>query len=226
MTLQAGARLGPYEITAHIGSGGMGDVYRARDANLQRDVAIKVLPETFAADPDRLARFEREARAVAALSHPGILAIHDFGRSHGVVYAVMELLEGATLRSRLDAGPFPVSPDGSRVWMLGVNGRPYLYSVNGGDPGHVRPIVDTRLQKVDVRIASQRWTLPTGETLKGVRVSGLATVAGLKRVRRPRHAELSGRFLSGRLDGTDPLSTRAEECCGRRARRTTKRKST
>jgi Tol biopolymer transport system component len=83
----------------------MGDVYRARDTRLQRDVAVKVLPDTFAADPERLARFEREALAVAALSHPGILAIHDFGRANGVVYAVMELLEGETLRARLDSGP-------------------------------------------------------------------------------------------------------------------------
>ena len=107
MRLQPGAVVGPYQITAHIGSGGMGDVYRARDAKLQRDVAIKVLPEAFAADPDRLARFEREALAVAALSHPGILAIHDFGRADGVTYAVMELLEGETLRQRLDASPLP-----------------------------------------------------------------------------------------------------------------------
>jgi len=107
MRLQPGAVVGPYEITAHIGSGGMGDVYRARDARLQRDVAIKVLPEAFAADPDRLARFEREALAVASLSHPGILSIHDFGRADAVTYAVMELLEGETLRQRLDASPLP-----------------------------------------------------------------------------------------------------------------------
>src|SRR5436190_9558924 len=107
MHLQPGASIGPYQITAHIGSGGMGDVYRARDPKLQRDVAIKVLPEAFAADPDRLARFEREALAVAALSHPGILAIHDFGRAGALTYAVMELLEGETLRHRLDSGALP-----------------------------------------------------------------------------------------------------------------------
>jgi WD40 repeat protein len=85
----------------------MGDVYRARDPKLQRDVAIKVLPEAFAADPDRLARFEREALAVAALSHPGILSIHDFGKANGQTYAVMELLEGETLRQRLESSPIP-----------------------------------------------------------------------------------------------------------------------
>ena len=87
----------------------MGEVYRARDAKLDRDVAIKVLPESVAADPDALARFEREAKAVAALSHPNILAIFDFGTHEGIAYAVMELLEGETLRGRLDAGPIPRS---------------------------------------------------------------------------------------------------------------------
>src|SRR6187399_1106300 len=101
MPLPAGARLGPYEIVAPLGAGGMGEVYRARDAKLNRDVAVKVLPADFAARPDALARFEREARAVAALSHPNILAIYDFGTADGRAYAVMELLEGATLRDVL-----------------------------------------------------------------------------------------------------------------------------
>jgi eukaryotic-like serine/threonine-protein kinase len=107
MRHQPGAFIGPYQIIVHIGSGGMGDVYRARDPKLQRDVAVKVLPEAFAADPDRVARFEREALAVAALSHPGILSIHDFGKADGQLYAVMELLEGETLRHRLESGLIP-----------------------------------------------------------------------------------------------------------------------
>ena len=105
MTLAAGTRLGAYEILAPIGAGGMGEVYRAKDSKLKREVAIKVLPQTLAADPDALARFEREALAVAALSHPNILAIHDFGTHDGTAYAVMELLEGESLRGRLDGGP-------------------------------------------------------------------------------------------------------------------------
>src|SRR3977135_2696669 len=105
MPLAAGTRLGPYEILAPLGAGGMGEVYRARDKKLDRDVAVKVLPQSVAADPDTLARFEREAKAVAALSHPNILAIHDFGKQDGIAYAVMELLEGETLRKKLDAGP-------------------------------------------------------------------------------------------------------------------------
>lgn len=105
MTLSAGTRLGPYEILAPLGAGGMGEVYRARDSKLKRDVAIKVLPQSLAADPDALERFEREALAVAALSHPNILSIFDFGKHDGISYAVMELLEGETLRRKLHTGP-------------------------------------------------------------------------------------------------------------------------
>ena len=106
MSLPSGTRLGPYEILESIGAGGMGEVYRARDKRLDRDVAIKVLPESLATDPDALARFEREAKAIAALSHPNILAIHDFGTMYETAYAVTELLEGETLRSKLQA-PIP-----------------------------------------------------------------------------------------------------------------------
>ena len=102
MPLTPGTRLGSYEIVAPLGAGGMGEVYRARDAKLERDVAIKVLPQHLTADADALARFEREAKAVASLSHPNILAIYDFGAHDGVSYAVTELLEGETLRGRLD----------------------------------------------------------------------------------------------------------------------------
>jgi serine/threonine-protein kinase len=101
VALASGSRLGPYEILSPLGAGGMGEVYRARDTRLERNVAVKVLPESLIADPEALARFEREARSIAALSHPNILAIHDFGREDQTVYAVMELLEGETLREKL-----------------------------------------------------------------------------------------------------------------------------
>jgi TolB-like protein/Tfp pilus assembly protein PilF len=104
MPLAPSTRLGPYEILSPLGAGGMGEVYRARDSRLERDVAIKILPERLAHDPQALARFQREAKAVAALSHPNILAIHDFGCDGGITYAVTELLEGETLRSRLGRG--------------------------------------------------------------------------------------------------------------------------
>src|SRR6266849_1774713 len=101
MPLSIGTRLGPYEILAPLAAGGMGEVYRARDPRLNREVAIKVLPERLACDPQALARFENEAKAVAALSHPNILAIFDVGADQGVTYAVTELLEGETLRSHV-----------------------------------------------------------------------------------------------------------------------------
>ena len=108
MNLSPGRTLGPYRIVSAIGAGGMGAVYRARDTRLNRDVAIKVLATHLAGDPAALARFEREVQAVAALSHPNILAIHDVGQDGGLTYAVMELLEGETLRQRLAEGPLPL----------------------------------------------------------------------------------------------------------------------
>ncbi len=107
MTLEVGSRLGTYEILGQLGSGGMGEVYRARDTKLDRDVALKVLPPHLARDPAALERFEREAKAIAALSHPNILSIFDFGNDGGVAYAVTELLEGETMRARLSGGPLP-----------------------------------------------------------------------------------------------------------------------
>ncbi|MGV8042488.1 MAG: protein kinase [Thermoanaerobaculaceae bacterium] len=104
-----GTRLGPYEIIASIGAGGMGEVWRARDTRLQRDVAIKVLPADCAADADRLRRFEQEARATAALNHPNILAVFDIGTYEGAPYLVEELLKGETLRARLRGGTLPVA---------------------------------------------------------------------------------------------------------------------
>ena len=108
MALAPGARLGPYEIVAPLGAGGMGEVYRARDSRLDRDVAVKVLPADVADDASRLARFEREAKAIAALSHPNILAIYDVGHELSTAYVVTELLEGETLRERIVAGALPV----------------------------------------------------------------------------------------------------------------------
>jgi tRNA A-37 threonylcarbamoyl transferase component Bud32/Tol biopolymer transport system component len=106
--LDSGSRLGPYEILSPLGAGGMGEVYKARDTKLDRLVAVKVLPESLANDREALARFEREAKAVAALSHGNILAIHDFVVHEGVAFAVMELLEGETIRELVSGGPLPV----------------------------------------------------------------------------------------------------------------------
>ena len=103
-----GTRLGPYEILAALGAGGMGEVYRARDTKLNRDVAIKVLPDSFASDAERLARFTREAQTLASLNHPNIAQIHGLEESDGVRALVMELVEGEDLSQRIARGPIPI----------------------------------------------------------------------------------------------------------------------
>jgi len=107
MSLPAGTRLGPYEILAQLGAGGMGEVYRAHDSRLERQVAVKVLPEHLSRTPQALSRFVRDTKVVAALSHPNLLAIFDTGIENGISYAVTELLEGKTLRASLGRGPLP-----------------------------------------------------------------------------------------------------------------------
>ncbi len=144
MSFEAGTTIGPYEVTGSLGAGGMGEVYRAHDSKLDRDVALKVLPDAFTSDPDRLARFEREAKVLASLNHPNIAAIHgleDLGRQHALV---LELVEGLTLADLAAQGPMPVkdavqgpyaipfntgrhydvSPDGSRFLLLRDAGGP------------------------------------------------------------------------------------------------------
>ena len=102
-----GTRFGPYEVLGLLGSGGMGEVYRARDPRLGREVAVKVLPRDMSSDPDRLRRFEQEARAAGALNHPNLVAVFDTGQHEGNPYVVFELLDGVTLRQRLGPGPLP-----------------------------------------------------------------------------------------------------------------------
>ena len=144
MSLAERTRLGSYEIIAPLGAGGMGEVYRASDPKLRREVAIKILPAAFAADPDRLARFEREVHSVAALSHPNILAIHDFGTDRGITYAVMELLAGQTLRDVLSAGPLPRR-----------KGIEYAAQIASGlDAAHARGIVHRDLKPENVFVSS------------------------------------------------------------------------
>src|SRR5436190_514171 len=108
MPLGPGTRLGPYEILSALGAGGMGEVYRARDTKLDRDVAIKVLPQAFAADPERIARFQREAKTLASLNHPHIAAIYGIEESGGTHALVMELIEGEDLSQRLARGAVPI----------------------------------------------------------------------------------------------------------------------
>src|SRR5262252_1968053 len=108
MPLSSGVRLGPYEILAPLGAGGMGEVYRARDTRLERIVAVKILPAQFSADPIRKQRFEREAKTISNLNHPHICVLYDVGQQDGIDYLVMECVEGETLAKRLEKGPMPL----------------------------------------------------------------------------------------------------------------------
>ncbi|MCI0446198.1 serine/threonine protein kinase, partial [bacterium] len=108
MPLAAGQKLGPYEISAPLGAGGMGEVYRARDTRLGREVAIKILPAEFSSNQNRLERFEQEARAASALNHPNIITVHDVGAHNGASYIAMEFIDGKSLREMLQAGALPI----------------------------------------------------------------------------------------------------------------------
>jgi eukaryotic-like serine/threonine-protein kinase len=108
MALTNGTKLGPYEIVSSLGAGGMGEVYRARDTRLERNVAIKILPAQFSSDPVRKQRFEREAKMISSLNHPHICVLHDVGHQDGIDYLVMECVEGETLAKRLEKGALPL----------------------------------------------------------------------------------------------------------------------
>jgi len=142
MSLTKGTRLGPYEILAPIGAGGMGEIYRARDERLRRDVAIKVLPGRFSADPERLRRLEQEAQAAGTLNHPGILTIYDIGTHEGITYIVSELLEGTTLRSLLEKGAIPHRIAVSQALQI----------AHGLDAAHSRGIVHRDLKPENIFI--------------------------------------------------------------------------
>lgn len=167
--LREGARLGPYEILSSIGSGGMGEVYRALDSRLGREVAIKVLPSNLARDNEALGRFEKEARTLAALSHPGILTLFDFGNEQGVVYAVMELLAGKTLREHLNEGPVTVA----RAVEIGIAAAEGLAAAHSRGiihrdlkPENIFLTADHRVKILDFGLA--HWDLPmqTGNLTK------------------------------------------------------------
>jgi hypothetical protein len=138
MSIQIGARLGAYEVRSFIGAGGMGEVYKARHTSLNRDVALKILPELSASDPDRLARFRREAQVLASLNHPNIAAIYGFEESNGVQALVLELVEGPTLADRISQRPIPMDEAFSAV---GDDGRQlYLRAL---DQAQAQPLEDT-----------------------------------------------------------------------------------
>src|SRR5262245_23846981 len=142
--MTAGTKLGRYEILAKLGEGGMGEVYRARDAKLNRDVAIKVLPVSYSHDPDRLRRFEQEAEAAGTLNHPNILAVYDVGTHEGAPYIVTELLEGEELRDQLHEGA-----------LLARKATEYAQQIaNGLSAAHERGIVHRDLKPENLFITN------------------------------------------------------------------------
>jgi len=183
MTLISGTKLGPYEIVALIGAGGMGEVYRARDARLGREVALKILPESIARDPERLRRFEQEARAVAALNHPNILGLYDIGSQDGSPYLVSELLEGESLREILRGGPVPSRKAGEYAVQI----------ASGLAAAHEKGIVhrdlkpenlfitkDGRAKILDFGLAKLTQTSPSGPGgSEGLTVTSSPTMAGV-----------------------------------------------
>ncbi|HTQ61875.1 MAG TPA: serine/threonine-protein kinase, partial [Candidatus Solibacter sp.] len=170
MALSAGTKLGPYEIVAPLGSGGMGEVYRARDERLGRSVAIKVLPASFTGDPDRLRRFDLEARAVAALNHPNILAVHDTGFHDGVQFIVMELLDGKTLRDMLKEDPIPVRK-ALALFQQVANGLAAAHDKRivhrDLKPENIFITKDGRAKILDFGLAKQNTPLSVAETISG-----------------------------------------------------------
>jgi serine/threonine protein kinase len=142
-----GRQLGPYTILARLGAGGMGEVYRARDSKLGRDVAIKILPRVFTSDPERLARFAREARILAALNHPHIGAIYGVEDADGVQALVLELVEGETLAERLQRGPVPVATALTLARQI----------AEALDAAHEKGIIHRDLKPANIKIAPAAW---------------------------------------------------------------------
>ena len=179
MSLAPGTKLGPYEVIAPIGAGGMGEVYRARDARLGRDVALKILSESFAASPDRLHRFEQEARAVAALNHPNILGLYDIGSQDGTPYLVSELLDGQSLRDVLREGPLQHrKADDYAVQIASGLAAAHDKGIVHRDlkPENLFITKDGRAKILDFGLAKLTQAKPSGP--EGVTLDSSATLAG------------------------------------------------
>ncbi|HEY7863521.1 MAG TPA: serine/threonine-protein kinase, partial [Thermoanaerobaculia bacterium] len=206
MTLPAGSRLGPYEILGPLGAGGMGEVYRARDTRLGRTVALKLLPAAFSSDTERLERFEREARAASALSHPAIVVLHDVGRAEAGPWIAMELVDGASLRELLAAGPLPIKKllataatlaDGlARAHEAGIVHRDLKpENVILTRDGHPK-ILDFGLAKMADPVSEQQSSAPTRTS--GGSPTGTGLVLGTVGYMSPEQA--SGKLVDFRSD--------------------------
>ena len=180
--MESGTRLGPYEILEQLGAGGMGEVYLARDSNLDRDVAIKVLPEVLAADENRLVRLQREARALAALNHPGIATVHDLGEQDGVAFIVMELIEGDTLSDRLRDGALGLTETleiASQVAraLEAAHGRGIIH--RDLKPDNIKITPDGRVKVLDFGLAKRQVVEPRADSQSDIRTDVGATATGV-----------------------------------------------
>ena len=221
MALTFGIKLGPYEVLSPLGAGGMGEVYRARDNRLGRDVAIKVLPAHFCSDPVRRQRFEREARTISSLNHPHICVLYDVGQQDGIDYLVMECVEGVTLEKRLEKGPLPVK----QVVKIGAEvadalGRAHRSGVVHRDlkPGNIM-LTSTGVKLLDFGLAKPASVLATAATStasgKDSAVTEEGTIVGTFRYLSPEQVE--GREVDGRSDIFSLGTVLYEMVTGRRA---------
>jgi len=227
MALSAGTRLGPYEVIAVVGAGGMGEVYRARDRRLDRTVAIKVLPPQFAADPQFRARFDREARAISALDHPNICTVYDVGEHDGLSFLVMQFLEGETLAQRLERGAAPISEALTiaiqmadaldKAHRAGLTHRDLkpgnIFLVRGGGPSRpTAKLLDFGLAKhANAQAAGDLSVAPT----LGAPLTGQGTIVGTLQYMAPE--QLEGRSVDSRTDLFAFGAVLYETVTGRRA---------
>src|SRR6266566_966613 len=204
MVVSVGTRLGPYEILALVGAGGMGEVYKARDTRLDRTVAIKILPQALAADPQFRDRFDREARTISQLDHPHICALHDVGEQDGTAYLVMQYLEGETLEARLKKGALPLD----QALQYGVQIADALDKAHRGGivhrdlkPGNIM-LTPTGAKLLDFGLARPVAPLASGATLTAASanspVTEHGTIVGTFQYMSPEQVE--GKELDGRSD--------------------------
>jgi predicted ATPase len=221
MSLDAGARLGPYEIVSALGAGGMGEVYKARDTRLGRDVALKILPHSIAGDPERLARFEQEARSASALNHPNIVTIYEIGRAEGVAFIAMEYVDGETVAEIVAAGPVPTrralqiaaqAAEGlAKAHTAGIVHRDLKpENLMVSRDGYVK-ILDFGLAKL---VASQREDVTSAPTMGGAR-TGSGVILGTIGYMSPEQA--SGLAIDFRSDQFSFGSVLYEMVTGRKA---------
>ena len=166
MSLRTGSRLGPYEVVALIGVGGMGEVYRARDTKLKRDVALKVLPEVFSADPNWLTRFRQEAEVLASLSHSHIASIYGVHETEGTQALVLELVEGETLADRIARGPVPCEEALQMARQI----------ADAVDLAHQHGVIHRDLKPANIRLLTLRWTPGSADLDSRIQADQLPTL--------------------------------------------------